>query len=335
MKIIVDIFGGDNAPAEIIKGCAEALKAEPRLSIVMSGAAGAVEDGIREYNIERGRVEVIDAPDVITNDDVPTDAVRRKKDSSLVRALTALKERDDIDGMVSAGSTGAVLAGAIFKVGRIKGIERPALAPLLPTADGREVCLIDCGANVDSRPEFLARFALLGASYMRAVYGLADPRVGLVSNGVEDKKGNELTRAAFALLKEMPVNFVGNMEARDALSGNFDVLVCDGFVGNVLMKSVEGTAALVMKMLKGAVMKSAAAKFGALFMRKAFKSLKRDMDYNSKGGAPLLGVEKIIVKSHGSSKSESVKASVLQAVKMAEGDLIGKIKAGLNAGADK
>ena len=263
------------------------------------------------------------------NDDVPTFAVKQKKESSLVKALVALKERDDIDGLVSAGSTGAVLTGGVLRIGRISGIMRPALAPILPTVNGRDVCLIDCGANVDCRPEFLAHFALMGSAYMQTVHKIQSPRVALVSNGVEDKKGNEQTRAAFNLIKNLPINFVGNMEAREALSGEYDVLVCDGFVGNVLLKSVEGTAGMVMKCLKKQIMSSTSAKIGTVFMKKAFKNLKHDMDYNAKGGAPLLGIEKVIVKSHGSANDVSIRASVLQAYYMAKRELSNNIKSKL------
>lgn len=326
MKVVVDIFGGDNSPQALVKGALDAMTAESELQIVMVGDIDRINEELKKYTYDKQRVEIVDAKEVITNDDVPTMAIKKKKDSSLVKSLETLKSRDDVCGMVSAGSTGAVLTGGIFKVGRIEGVMRPALAPILPTKTGGNVCLIDCGANVDSRPEFLTQFALMGSCYMKAMYGIDDPKVGLVSVGVEDKKGNELTKEVFKLLKELPINFVGNMEARDALSGNYDVLVADGFVGNVLLKSTEGAASMVMSMLKKAVMSSASAKIGALFMKKAFKKLKEDMDYNTKGGAPFLGVEKIIVKAHGGSNDIAVKAAVLQTVKMAKNNLVENIK---------
>lgn len=330
MKIVVDIFGGDNSPYALVKGCLDAMAEERALEIIMVGDKSAINDELKKYSFDSSRVEVFDAKDVITNDDVPTMAIKTKKDSSLVKALEIVKSREDVAGMVSAGSTGAVLTGGIFKVGRLKNVARPALAPILPTKTGGSVCLIDCGANVDCRPDFLSQFALMGSCYMKAVYGIENPRIGLVSVGVEDKKGNEQTKEAFKALKQLPINFVGNMEARDALSGNYDVLVCDGFVGNVLLKSVEGTASMVMSMLKKAIMSSASAKFGSLFMKKAFKQLKTDMDYNTKGGAPFLGVEKIIVKAHGGSNDVAIKAAVLQVVKMAQNNLVESIKAELD-----
>ena len=237
MKVVVDIYGGDNAPKEIVKGCVQALKENRGFDLVLVGKANEIADLLKEQTVEMSRVEIVDAPDVITNDDVPTTAIRTKKESSLVVALDRVKNDEECIGMVSAGSTGAVLTGSFLKIGRIKGISRPALAPLLPTVDGGNVLLIDCGANVDCKPAMLAQFALMGNAYAKAILNKENPRVALMSNGTEDKKGNELTKEAFGLIKELPVNFVGNMEARDLLSGDFDVVVCDGFWGNVALKS--------------------------------------------------------------------------------------------------
>ncbi len=331
MKIVVDIYGGDNSPHEIVKGAVESLSYDKDLSLVLTGMENPIKDELSKYKFDASRIDVVNATEVITNNESPTSAIKQKKDSSLVKALELLKTDESISGMVSAGSTGAVLAGGIFKVGRIKGINRPCLAPLLPTVKGTEVTVVDTGANVDCRPEFLAQFALMGSVYLKSC-GVTNPRVALVSVGVEDKKGNELTHQAFELLKGLPINFVGNMEARDALSGEYEVLVCDGFVGNVLVKSVEGTAGLVMHKLKDAIMGSTSAKIGySLFMKKAFKQLKNDMNYNAKGGAPLLGIEKVIVKSHGSSKALAVRASILKAADLCRSGLVDNIKNGLAA----
>ena len=327
MKIVIDTAACDS-PEEVIRGCALSLQ-NSQVELILAGDEEQINKVLSLYNVDRSRLEIIDAKEVITNEDVPTVAIRRKNESSIVKAYEALK-RDDVIGLISAGSTGAVLSGSVLKLGRIKGIHRPALAPILPTVNGKEVCLIDCGANVDCRPEFLVEFAMMGVCYMKAVYGIESPRVGLVSNGVEDKKGNELTKEVFARLKQLPINFVGNMEAREALSGDYDVLVCDGFVGNILLKSVEGTARMVMKSLKSAIMEDGLAKFGSLFMKKAFNKVKSQMDYQQKGGAPLLGVEKIVVKSHGASNSEAIQASIKQVEKMYDGKLIENINAGLS-----
>ncbi len=330
MKIVVDIFGGDHAPHETVKGCVEALNEKDGFSLILTGMKDLIENELKKYKYDASRIEIVDAKDVITNEEVPTSAIKQKKESSLVLALSRTKNDPDVIGLVGAGSTGAFLAGGIFNVGRIKGVQRPALAPVLPTKTGGVVTVVDCGANIDCRPEFLAQFAMMGSAYMKAAYGVENPKVALVSNGTEDKKGNELTSEAFKLLKGLPINFVGNMEAREAVSGDYDVLVCDGFVGNVLIKSVEGTASMVMKMVKNAIMGSTSAKIGyALFMKKAFNKLKNDMDYSNKGGAPLLGIEKIMVKSHGSSKAATIKASIFQVIRMHEHKLVENIKEGL------
>lgn len=331
MKIVLDVFGGDYAPREIILGALKALNSKKDLGLVLTGKEEVI---IKELEEIGGKIpdsiEIVNATEVITNDESPTVAIKTKKNSSLNVAMDLLKTRDDIDALVSAGSTGAVLTGGVLKLGRIEGVLRPALAPILPTLKGNGTCLIDCGANVDCLPEYLLHFAYMGSAYMQSMYGIERPKVALVSNGVENKKGNKLTHEAFELLSNSDLNFVGNMEARDALSGEFDVLVCDGFIGNVLLKSVEGTASMVMKALKNSIMQSFSAKIGSLFMKKAFKNLRTEMDYNAKGGAPLLGVKKVVVKSHGSSKEQAICASLLQASTMVENGLIDKIKTSLN-----
>ncbi len=335
MKIVVDAFGGDNAPVEIIKGCVNALNNYSELNVVLCGDDSRINAELKNYKVDLNRITVIHAPDVISNDESPTMAIKTKKQSSLVVAFDTLKQDDGVIGLVSAGSTGAVLTGGVLKIGRMQNVLRPALAPLLPTVTGGEVCLIDCGANVDCTPEFLAQFAVMGVSYMKTIKGIKDPRVALVSVGVEDHKGNAQSKATFELLKQLPINFVGNMEARDALSGDYDVLVCDGFVGNVLLKSVEGTALMVMKLLKNAVMESGSAKFGYLFMKKAFKKLKGAMDYNSKGGSPFLGANKLIVKAHGSSNAVSIEACIKQVIEMHKSGLIESLKSQINEIANK
>lgn len=331
MKVVVDVFGADHSPQALVEGAVDALNELKELEVILVGDETLIKAELGKLKTDLSRVETVDAKEVITNDDSPTAAIKTKKDSSLVKAFEVLKTRDDVAGMVSAGSTGAVLTGGIFKLGRLDGVKRPALAPILPTKTGGDVCLIDCGANVDCRAEFLTQFALMGSCYMKAVYGIERPRVALVSVGVEDKKGNELTKEAFKALKELPINFVGNMEARDALSGDYDVLVTDGFVGNVLLKSVEGAVGLVMSMLKKEIMSSAAAKIGALLMKKPFKRLKKAMDYHARGGAPFLGVEKVLVKAHGGSNALAIKAAIFQVVKMTEQNLVRSISEELKA----
>lgn len=326
MKIAVDAFGGDTSPFSQIKGGIDFLNETKDVGLVFTGDKETLERELSKYKYDSSRVFIQHAPEVISNEEAPTTAIRAKKDSSMVKAFDLLKEDAEVAGMISSGSTGAVLTGSVLKVGRINGVLRPALAPLLPTRGGGRVCLIDCGANVDSRPDFLVQFTLMAVCYMRSVYGIQNPRVGLVSVGVEDHKGNALTKEVFEQLKKLPINFKGNMEARDALTGEYDILVADGFVGNVLLKSVEGTAQMVMGELKSAIMASASAKFGALFMKKAFRKLKKSMDYNAYGGAPFLGINKVVVKAHGAANPEAVSAALRQVKKMIDADLAGGIK---------
>lgn len=326
-KIVVDAFGGDNSPKEIIKGAVESLNSQNKYDVVLVGNKEIIENELKQYQIDFDRIEIVDAREVITNDDVPTEAIRQKKDSSIVVGMETLKNRDDCVAYFSAGSTGANLTGAIFKVGRIKGIMRPCLAPVLPTVKGTKVLMLDIGANVDCKPEYLAQFAIMGTSFMEMSYKIKNPRVAILSNGTEDHKGNELTKAAFSLIKEIEgINFVGNMEARDILSGNYDVIVADGFDGNIALKGTEGAILSVLTFLKQGIKESFISKIGALFMKKTFKKLKNTLDYNKNGGAVMLGIDKVIVKGHGSSKAESVKAALSQAYGLYESKYIDDIK---------
>lgn len=325
MKIVVDVFGGDNSPQAQVEGSVKFICEQQTTDIVLVGDEQLINAELKKYKYDANRITVVHATEVVSNDESPTLAVRSKKDSSLVKAFDYLKENEDAKGMLSSGSTGAVLTGSILKLGRINNVSRPALSPLLPTKTGGRVCLIDCGANVDCKPEYLVQFALMAVCYMKEVEGIENPRVGLVSVGVEDHKGNALTKQVFEMLKKLPINFVGNMEARDAISGDYDILVADGFIGNVLLKTVEGTAMMVMKKLKESIMSSSSAKFGALFMKKAFKKLKAEMDYNAYGGAPFLGVKKVVVKAHGASNTDAILAALRQVKHMIDSDLVGKI----------
>lgn len=327
IKIVVDAMGGDNAPDEIVKGAAAALEREKDLKVVLTGDREKVGQTLAGLTYDKARLEVVHCSEVITNDDVPTLAIRQKKDSSLVVALKMLKDDDETQGFVSAGSTGAVLTGALLRVGRIRGISRPAVCPALPTATGGKVLLIDAGANAECKPVNLCHFALMGTAYAKTM-GVENPRVGLVTNGTEDHKGDPLHQEAHSLLKTLPgINYVGNVEGRDIMSGDIDVAVCDGFSGNIALKTTEGTALALMKIIKENIKASFWAKVGyALFMKKAFKNIKRVMDYSKYGGAVLLGIDKVVVKSHGSSKADSVCASVLQAKAAAESGLVPSIK---------
>ena len=331
MKIIIDAFGGDHSPVEVVKGAITSVDLLKDVTIVLTGAAEKIQTVLNEYGYKGDMIQVVDAPEVITNDESPTAAIRQKKNSSLVVGLDMLKADSEAVGLISAGSTGAVLAGATFRVGRLRGVKRPSTAPVLPNIKGGKTLLIDSGSNVDCKAEYLVQFAIMGSEYMKSMYGIANPRVALVSVGTEDHKGNALTHETFELLKNLPnINFVGNMEARDALSGNYDVLVCDGFVGNTLLKSTEGAVDAMNKMLKEEILGlGLRGKIGYLFLRKAFKKLKQRMNYTSVGGAAFLGVEKLVVKSHGSSKAETIFSCVEQVVALAKSNMIENLKKSL------
>ena len=323
MKVVVDAFGGDNAPLEVVEGAVLAVNERKDLTVVLTGK----EDKIKEIlNGRTERIEIVNAEDVITNDDVPTVAIRQKKDSSLVKAFDLLKEDESVVGLVSAGSTGAILSGAIMKIGRIKGTSRPALAPILPTKKDGNVIIIDSGANVDCKSEHLLHFAIMGSAYFSIVQGVESPRVALLNNGAEEHKGNELVKETYPLMKKLPINFVGNAEAREVMSGDIDVFVTDGFAGNVLLKGVEGAASGILSTLKKEIKASFSAKIGYLFMRKAFKKLKAKLDINKHGGAPFLGCKKLVVKNHGSCGRQNICASILQVVKLHENKLNEKIE---------
>lgn len=326
MKIILDAFGGDYAPAEVIAGGLDALAKRRDLSLIFAGKEAEIEAVLKGRSYDAGRVEILNAPEVISCEEEPTAAIKRKPDSSLCVGFRRLKEDEAVKGFVSAGSTGAFLVGATLKLGRIKGISRPALCPVLPTEkDGKQVLLLDAGANADCKPINLLQFALMGAAYAEA-QGVVAPKVALLSNGTEDTKGNALNREVFPLLKDAGINFVGNMEARDILSGETDVVVTDGFAGNVALKSLEGGIASLMAVMKQEIMSTLKGKIGGLLLKDAFRAIKNNMDYNKQGGAVFLGVEKVVVKAHGSSKAVAVSNAVLQAAEAADRDIIGKIK---------
>ncbi len=331
MKIIIDAFGGDYSPEEMVKGAIMSVEKIEDVEIILTGDKEKIERVLKDEDYTGSKIEVVHAPGVISCDESPTMAIRRKTDSSLVCGLNMLKAREDIVGMVSAGSTGAVLAGGLFIVGRMQGVKRPALAPFLPTLTGGKALLIDCGANVDCKPEYLQQFAIMGSIYVKAMLGIESPRVALISNGVEDHKGNEQIHQTFELLKNTKdINFVGNMEARDMLSGDYDVLVCDGFTGNVALKSTEGAISAFNKLLKKEVKNAGLKeKMGALFMKKVFKNLKKNMNYTDVGGSPFLGIDKILVKSHGSSKAATIYSCVLQVIEIYKSDYIGKMRDGI------
>lgn len=329
-KVVVDGFGGDNAPSEVIKGIKKALDNIDDLAIVAVGDQQKLLECAKQNQVDLNRFTIVDAPDVIGNDETPTVAIKTKTNSSLVKSFEALKTDDEILGMVSAGSTGAVLTGAFLKIGRIKGVSRPVLAPVLPTIKGTPVILTDSGANMDCKPINLVHFALMATKYMQSMFGVENPRVALLNVGTEDHKGNDLVKKTYPLFKDLPINFVGSIEARDILSGDYDIVVCDGFAGNVALKMCEGTMGALMKILKDDIKSHAMSKIGYMFMKGTFKRLKSCFDYNKHGGSPFLGVNKVVVKCHGSSKADSFYLSIKQAYELGQSNMIADISTSVN-----
>lgn len=335
MKIIVDAYGGDFSPSEVVKGAVDALKEKEGFRVVLVGKEEGIRESLAACGYSGDRVEIVDARDVITCEESPTEAIRKKPDSSICRAIKVLKEDPDAAAFVSAGSTGAVLTGAVLLTKRIAGVSRPALAPVLPTVKGTQVMLLDSGANVDCKAINLVQFAVMGSAYMKEVLGVAKPRVALLSNGPEEKKGCLLTHEVYPLLKERKdICFVGNMEARDILSGEYDVVVADGFYGNIALKSTEGAVNALFTVLKREIKASKKASVGALLMKGAFRKVKNLLDYNKQGGAVLLGMEKTVIKIHGASKAEPVKNAVLQGVAEAESGLCEVIRKAVAEGGE-
>jgi len=322
MKIAIDAMGGDNAPKAVVEGCIDAAN-EYEIEIYLVGNEKEIEKYLNGVKPVKGEIHIVHANEVITGDDAPVQAIKQKKDSSMVVGLKMVKD-GECHAFLSAGNTGAFLAGSLLKVGRIKGIDRPALAPLLPTEKG--VCmLIDAGANMDCKPKNLLQFALMGSIYMEKVVGVQSPRIGLLNVGTEEGKGNELTKQSYELLNGSNLNFVGNVEARDIFSGVCDVLVCDGFAGNVVLKNTEGLASTIMSLLKEEFMKSTVSKFGALLLKNGFRSFKKRFDYKEYGGAPFLGINGIMIKAHGSSDRKAIMNAIRQAKLLHDNNCIDRI----------
>ncbi|NLX82594.1 MAG: phosphate acyltransferase PlsX [Clostridiales bacterium] len=311
MKIVLDAMGGDNAPQATCEGALLALRADKELTIILAGDPQQIAPFIQDAQDVEERLIVLDAPEIITNNEAPALAIRQKKNSAIVRGMLMVRE-GEADGFVSAGSTGAVLVGGMLRLGRIPGIERPALAPLLPGKKGHFL-LIDCGANVDCKPEYLAQFGLMGDAFMEKTMGIDRPRIGLVNNGAEEEKGNALYAEAHQLLKKEDINFVGNVEARYIPADQADVIVCDGFDGNIILKYNEGVAETLLGMIKQELMADTRSKIGALLAKPAFSRVKKLMDYTEVGGAPLLGVRGAVVKAHGSSNAKAISGAIRQA----------------------
>lgn len=309
-------MGGDHAPQAPVEGSLLALRNNPSLHLSMAGPLQVLEPLVVDAGDVRDRLKLVDAPELISNHEAPALAIRQKKESAIVKGMLAVRA-GEADGFVSAGSTGAVLLGGMLRLGRIPGIERPALAPLIPGNKG-QFLLIDCGANVDCLPEYLYQFGLMGEAYMRLVMGIDRPRVGLANVGDEAEKGNALTKASFPLLQDGPFSFVGNIEARYFTDDRTDVLVCDGFAGNLILKYTEGLAATLLSVIKRELMVDTRSKLGALLAKPAFQRVKRMLNQDEVGGAPMLGLQGAVVKAHGSSNAYAFAAAIRQAVRMVE-----------------
>ncbi|MFX3674140.1 MAG: phosphate acyltransferase PlsX [Paenisporosarcina sp.] len=327
MKIAVDAMGGDHAPKEIVEGVYSALTQFEDIHILLYGN----EEKVKPYLKDHDRLTFIHTTEKIEADDEPVRAIRRKKDASMVRMAEAVKN-GEADACVSAGNTGALMAAGLFIVGRIEGIDRPALAPTLPTIDGQGFVMLDLGANSDAKPEHLVQFGIMGSIYAAKVRGIESPRVGLLNIGTEETKGNELTKATFAQLKNAPIQFVGNVESRDLLMGVADVVVTDGFTGNMVLKTIEGTASGFFSMLKEVYMSSTKSKISAYLVKDGLRSLKNKMDYTEYGGAALFGLKAPVIKAHGSSNANAVMNAIRQARTMVEFDVCGTIYTTISGG---
>ena len=327
-KVALDAMGGDNAPAEIVKGAVDAVSSREDIKVFLVGQEDVVREELQKYPYPQERIEVVDAPEVIEMAEPPVQAIRKKKQSSLVVGMNMVKQRE-ADAFVSAGSSGAVLVGGQTIVGRIRGIKRPPLAPIIPTETGISL-LIDCGANVDARPEHLLQFAKMGSIYMENVVGIKNPRVAIVNIGAEEAKGNALVKETYPLLKACKnINFIGSIEARDIPKGEADVIVTEAFVGNVILKLEEGLASTLIQIIKEGMMSTTRSKLGGLLVKPALKETLKTFDATEYGGAPLLGLKGLVVKIHGSAKAKETKKAIFQCVTFKEQRINEKIVAHL------
>lgn len=332
MKIILDAFGGDNAPLEIIKGAALSVK-EFGIDIILTGDETTIRRTAQENGVPLDRIEIVNASEVITMDDEAGSVVKRKTDSSMTVGLALLAEGKG-DAFVSAGNSGALVVGATLIVKRIKGVKRPGFAPVMPTATGC-MMLIDCGANVECRPEMLYQYGQMGSIYMEKVMGVKSPRVGLANVGTEEHKGGPLQHETFALLKDSGLNFVGNTEGRDIPQGVCDVLVTDGFTGNLILKTYEGVALVLMDKIKDMFSKSVKTKLAAAMVMSDLKDMKKQFDYNEYGGSPIMGVSKPVFKAHGSSKAKTIKSAIGLTKQYVEGNVTQEIASVISASSQK
>lgn len=325
VTVVVDAMGGDNAPGEIVKGAIDAVNQREEIKVILVGVEDRIREELKKYTYKEEQVEVKHASEIIATGEPPVMAIRSKKDSSIVVGMKMVKA-GEADAFVSAGSTGAILVGGQLLVGRIKGVERPPLAPLIPTSNGVSL-LIDCGANVDARSSHLVQFAKMGSLYMENVVGIKNPKVAIVNIGAEEEKGNMLVKETYPLLKACPdINFIGSIEARDIPNGDADVIVCEAFVGNVILKLYEGVGSMLKSKIKESLLSSLRSKLGALLIMPSLKKTLKSFDASQYGGAPLLGLNGLVVKTHGSSKALEVTNSIIQCISFKEQRINEKIK---------
>jgi glycerol-3-phosphate acyltransferase PlsX len=324
LLILVDAMGGDNAPEEIVKGCIDAINELDGYEILLIGDSERINRIIKARQFLNPRLKVHHASEVITNDDSPTKAIRSKKDSSLVVGFNMLKEKKG-DVLISAGNTGALMTGSLFILGRIQGVDRPALPTIIPTQTGRAL-LIDAGLNTVCKPIKYLQFGIMGSIYVEQILNIENPKVGLINVGVEEKKGTEVVRQAYSMLSDSGINFVGNIEGRDIPEGKVHVAVCDGFVGNVILKFLEGTGTFFFSALKEIFSKNLLTKLAFLVTKAGFKVFRKKLDYEEYGGVPLMGIDAKVIKSHGSSKAKAIKNSIFVAYRFAQSSVIEKIR---------
>ncbi|SCY84996.1 phosphate acyltransferase PlsX [Alkaliphilus peptidifermentans] len=323
MKIVLDAMGGDHGPKVTVKGAVDAVN-QYGVNLILTGDEAKLNEVLKQYNYPSEKIEIVHCGDIIENEDKPVAAIRKKKDSSMVVALNLVKD-GKADAIISAGNTGALLAGGLLILGRIKGIDRPALAPVFPTYKGTSV-LIDGGANADCKPRNFVEFGIMGSIYAEKVLGIQKPKVCLVNIGIEEGKGNDITKEAYKACKNAPFNFQGNVEARDIPDGYTDVIVCDGFTGNVVLKLTEGVAGTIFKILKEELTKNPIRKLGALMLKSGLRGFKKRFDYTEYGGAPFLGVNGALIKAHGSSDEKAIKNAIRQAKIVIENGVVDNIK---------
>ncbi|HGS8848600.1 TPA: phosphate acyltransferase PlsX [Clostridioides difficile] len=320
MKIVIDGMGGDNAPKSNVEGAVNAIK-EYQVDLIITGDKDLLEKEFSNYEFDRNKLEIVHTTEIIENEDKPVKAIRSKKDSSMVVALNLVKE-GKADAIISAGNTGALLAGGLFVVGRIKGIDRPCLCSAIPNVKRGMTLIADCGANADCKPKNLVEFAAMSNIYSRKVLGLENPKVALANVGLEEGKGNDLVKRSYEEIKKLDLNFIGNVEAREVINAYTDIIICDGFTGNILLKSAEGVALSVMSLIKETFMASTKSKIGALLIKDDLRKLKSFIDYSEYGGAPLLGLNRGVIKAHGSSDAKAIKNAINQGIKFSKGKVV-------------